>query len=137
MKSVQDFSTSHPELAKDIGAGFNIVTAIPIIRGLGTVVKLGAEAGSQALKDVAVKAWTTGGPEVIGTTQKAVSLLRKNPNVFKDMANRGLVGDIKNGVFTPAGDVEKSWNVIRNSNKEIGNILRKICCWSRRHRYNS
>ncbi len=75
VKSINDFSTAHPELSKDIGAGFNIVTAIPILRGLGAVGRIGMEAGSQALKDVVVKGFS------------------------KDLASSG--GKIAQRVFTP------------------------------------
>ena len=83
MKTIKEQSDAHPELAKDIGAGFNILTAIPILRGLGVVGKIGLDAGSQALKDVVVKGFakdleTSGGkiaqkvftPEVVDTSIK-------------------------------------------------------------------
>ncbi len=125
IESIQKFSNEHPELAKDIGAGFNIVTAIPILRGLGVVGKLGMEASSQALKNVAEKSFINSAPELIGTTQKATRLLSKNPNVFKEMVDRRLVGDIKGGKYVTQDAVNESWNTIKQSNNEIKKVLRE------------
>lgn len=124
-KSIKEFSEEHPELSKDIGAGFNIVTAIPILKGLKVFGKLGVEAGSNALKNVAEKSFISGAPEVIGTTQKATKLLSKNPNVFKDMVDRRLVGDIKGGVYTTGDSVNQSWNTIKKANSEVNSVLKK------------
>lgn len=54
-KSIQDFQQSNPELAKDIGAGFNILTAIPILKGFSVLGKVGLDATSVALKSTAQK----------------------------------------------------------------------------------
>lgn len=53
VKSLQDFNTKHPELSKDIGASFNIVTALPILDGLGALKGVALDGISQALKGVA------------------------------------------------------------------------------------
>lgn len=39
VKSIQSFSQTHPELSDDIKAGINIVTALPILDGIGSVGK--------------------------------------------------------------------------------------------------
>lgn len=125
MKSVQDFSTSHPELAKDIGAGFNIITAIPILKGLGVVGKLGMEAGSQALKGVAEKSFTTGASDLISSTKTGARFLSQRPEVVKNMLDRRLIGDIKGGAYTTGNAVDTSWKTITDSNNKIKSILKE------------
>lgn len=125
MKSIKEFSNKHPELSKDIGAGFNIVTAIPILKGLSVAGSLVKDASSQALKGVAEKAFTKGASEMIAGTKTGTRLLQKNPNVVKNMIDRRLVGDIKGGKYITQDAVNQSWKTITDSNKEIKNILRK------------
>lgn len=124
MKSVQEFSSAHPELSKDIGAAFNIVTAIPILRGLGVVGKLGMEAGSQALKGIAEKSFTTGASDLISSTKTGARFLSRNPEVTKDMLDRRLIGDIKGGQYVTKDAVDASWKTITDSNKKIDLILK-------------
>jgi muramidase (phage lysozyme) len=58
--AIQSFSAAHPELSDDIGAGFNIATAIPIFEGLGAVKDLAMGSVSDALQNVAKKATVDG-----------------------------------------------------------------------------
>src|SRR4029077_13757540 len=86
-KAVQDFSSAHPELSKDIGAGFNIATALPIFKGLGEIANLGMDGASIALRNVAEKSAikdftevasrTVGGRGVIATVPDAVETMVK------------------------------------------------------------
>ncbi len=123
VKSITDFSKEHPELSKDIGAGFNIVTAIPIIRGLGVVGKLGMEAGSQALKGLAEKSFIKGAPDLIASTKAGARFLEQNPNVTKDMIDRRLVGDIKGGEYVTEDAIASSEKGVKVLNKEVTKIL--------------
>lgn len=59
VKGYQGFEQAHPELAKDIGAGFNIVTALPILKGLsiaknaaGTGIKTALKGSTDAALEV-------------------------------------------------------------------------------------
>ena len=122
-KSIQKFSTEHPELSKDIGAGFNIVTAIPILKGLGVVKNIATDATAQALKGVAGKAWVSSGPGIIGNTKAAQKLLAKNSNVFQDALDRGLIGDIKGINYITKDDINRSWKTIKNNNLEVKKII--------------
>ena len=123
VKAIGKFSKDHPELSKDIGAGFNIITAIPILKGLGTIKNIATDATAQALKGVASKAWVTGGPELIGKTKAAQKLLAKNSNVFQDALDRGLIGDIKGNNYITIDDINKSWKTIKNNNAEVKKII--------------
>ena len=57
--AIGEFQQAHPELSKDLEAGFNIATAIPIFEGLGTGADIGKDAvfGSSKLLNLAKK-WT-------------------------------------------------------------------------------
>ena len=50
-----DFAKQHPEIAKDVGAAFDIATVIPIFKGLGIAKNIAMDAATVALKDVAIK----------------------------------------------------------------------------------
>ncbi len=122
-KSIQEFSKTHPELSKDIGAGFNIITAIPILKGLGTIGTLAKDATAQSLKGVARKAFVTNGPEIIGKTKAAQRLLAKNPDVFGEMVDRGLIGDIKGNNYITHDSINQSWKTIKNNNAQVKKII--------------
>lgn len=124
-REIQKFSEKNPELAKDIGAGFNIVTAIPILRGIGVAGTVAKDASSSALKKVAEKSFTTGATGIIGGTKTGARFIAKNPNIAKEMLDRRLIGDIKGGKYTTADAVNQSWKAITDSNKKIEKILDK------------
>lgn len=121
--SISDFTKEHPELSKDIGASFNIVTAIPILKGLGVVKELGMDAISQGLKNVAEKSFTAGAPDLIAGTKAGARFLESKPNVIKDMLDRRLVGDIKEGEYVTKNAVNQSWKTINKANSEVDKIL--------------
>lgn len=125
IKEVQKFSESHPELAKDIGAGFNIVTAIPIFKGLKVATNVAGDAIAQALRPIAEKSFTQGLPELITSTKGGVKFFETNPNIAKEMLDRRLVGDIKGGKYEIGDSVNSSWKTITESNDEIKNILNR------------
>jgi hypothetical protein len=69
-----DFAQTHPELAKDIGAGINVLAAIPLLRGLGIAKSAIADVGVNALRG---KLTTAAGTEIRNalTTKTAVNSL--------------------------------------------------------------
>jgi len=88
-KEIQAFTQAHPELSKDIGAGFNIVTAIPILRGLGVVKELAGSAAAKALRGVAVKGFVNDVTEPLARTIGGRKILEgKN---FEDILKKGIV----------------------------------------------
>lgn len=123
VQSIEDFSNKNPELAKDIGAGFNIVTAIPILRGLGVVANIGKDAVAQSLKGVAEKSFVDGAPDIIGSTKAGARFMSANPTVAKDMVDRRLVGNIVNGEFSTKEATNKAWSTITDLNKQVDSIL--------------
>lgn len=70
VSSLQSFATAHPELSKDLGAGFNIVTALPILDGIGAVKDVALDGISNALKttaeNVAEKNFTATAARTVG-----------------------------------------------------------------------
>lgn len=99
-KSIQDFSTQHPELSKDIGAGFNIITAIPILRGLGVVKNVALDGVSQALKGVAEKSAQNGLTKVVSTTIGGRKALASSPDAIKTLIDERALPDIDGGKYT-------------------------------------
>lgn len=77
-KAVQSFSAAHPELSKDIGAGFNIATALPIFEGLGALKNVALDSASMALKNVAEKGVTKSLTEDVFSTLRGAKVLAQN-----------------------------------------------------------
>ncbi len=123
VKSIAKFTKEHPELSDNIGAGFNIVTAIPILKGLGVAGKVGLEAGSQALKGVAEKSFISGAQELIASTKAGANFLERNPNVLKDMVDTRLVGDIKGGQYVTKEAIKASEDITSGLNSKVKTIL--------------
>jgi len=101
IKSLQDFQTVHPELSKDIGAGFNILTAIPILRGLGTIKNIVLDGTSQALKNAAEKKVTQ---DLITTANRTVTgrkaISRGGTNEVKTLIDERAIPEIANGKYS-------------------------------------
>lgn len=103
--SLTNFQSQHPELAKDLEAGFNIITAVPILRGLGEVGNIAGNAAAKVLankmKSIAVKdvedAIVSSG---IGGAKK----IAKNPEAAKALVNSGAFGELE---FKTAGGLTK------------------------------
>lgn len=102
LKSMKEFADEHPELAKDIGAGFDIATAIPILKGLSVVKNLAYDGASMALKNQAEKTFNSEIGRIVGSTQKGTNLLRRNPEVASSLIKEGIIPDIKDGKFNVA-----------------------------------
>lgn len=115
VNSIKEFSTKHPELSKDIGAGFNIVTAIPILKGLGTLKNVALDSASQVLKNkaeqVALKDFTS----TIEKTSTGRTFLQRNPNAVKTMIDERTLPTIENGKYS-------SKEAYNNLSKQISDI---------------
>ena len=116
VKSIQGFTQAHPELSADIGAGFNILTAIPILRGLGGVKNVAADAVSQGLRGVVLKSFANDLAES-ATTKTAQKLL--NQDVIDTIIKEGSVPDM----VTQAGRTKLSTEV---AVKSLGEKISKI-----------
>lgn len=123
VKSIQDFSTAHPELSKDIGAGFNILTAIPILKGLGVVKNVALDGASSVLKEQAEKTFAKESSSVIGKSATGSEFIRTNPNVVKDMIDERLMPDIKGTVYDATESMNKSESLLKDLNSKIKTSL--------------
>lgn len=117
VKSMQDFSKSHPELSADIGAGFNIATAIPILRGLGVVKDLAFSGAGKVLKDIAAKGFADGIEADAGRLKTTARVFSQNGG--RDTLDAGiqerLLPDVKDGKYSNA-------EVIANTSDRISHI---------------
>ncbi len=89
--AINSFNQAHPELSKDIAAGFNIATPIPILRGLG-VVKDVDGLGLQGLRNWAVDASTNDLGSVVAKAGKLGS------NIMQDTSETGGKALIKDNI---------------------------------------
>lgn len=99
-KSMQDFSAAHPELSKNIGSVFNIVTAIPILKGLGVVKNLAMDASSLALKKAAESSAEKELTSVLGRTIGGKKVLAKEPGVVKTLVTERALPDFADGKYS-------------------------------------
>lgn len=120
-KSLNDFSTKHPELSRDIGAGINIATAIPILKGLGAVADIGMNATAKTLKGASEKAVYTSLENVAkkGSFKTATKVLEKNPTLFKDMVQNKVLPDIENGKYVIDEAKQGTWDNINGLETQI------------------
>lgn len=99
VKSLQDFGTAHPELTKDAGAAFNIATAIPILKGLGTIGNVALDGASSALKRVAEKVATK---DLTATAERTIggrTALKSTPDAIKTLIDERTLPDIADGKY--------------------------------------
>lgn len=120
VKSIKDFSTAHPELSKDIGAGFNILTAIPILKGLSTIGNVALDASSSALKGVAEKVATK---DLTATAERTIagrSALKSAPDAIKTLIDERAIPDIADGKYTTKDAFDKlSHNITQIEDTEL------------------
>ena len=117
VSSMQAFSKAHPELSDDIGAGFNIATAIPILRGLGVAKDVVLSGAGKVLKDIAAKGFADGIESDVGRLKSTARIFAKNGG--RDTLDTGiqerLLPDIKDGKYANA-------EVIANTTDRISDI---------------
>ena len=115
-KSIQSFSQEHPEISADIGAGFDIITAIPILKGLGVLKNIGADAISQGLKSIVVKGFAKDLAES-ATTKTAQRLFSQD--IVDTAIKEGVVPDL----ITQGGKTRLSTTTAKEA---LGNSINKI-----------
>ncbi len=99
-RELSDFSQKHPELSKDIGAGFNIVTAIPILRGIGVVKDVALDGVSMALKRKAENVVTKDITQAAERTIAGRNMLKNNPEAVKTLVDERAMPDIVDGKYS-------------------------------------
>jgi hypothetical protein len=120
--SIKSFSAAHPELSADIGAGFNIATAIPIFDGLAAVKDVAMDGVAKALQSTAEKGFINDTADIITktATKTGPAFLEKNPTVLRDMVDRRLIPSIgSNGTLQTGDAVAKSWSTITDANSQV------------------
>lgn len=123
-QSMKQFSEEHPELSKDLEAGFNIVTAIPILKGLGVAKNLAFDAASMALKKQAENTFTEEATRILSKTIKGQNLLRKNPEAVSSLVKERIIPDVKKGALDTFENRSMVARDIKRANTEVKNLLR-------------
>lgn len=125
LMGVSNFAKDHPELSKDIGAGINIVSAIPILKGLGVAVNLAKDAGAMALKNVAEKAAIEGLSGVNAIGKNGVKYLAKNPNAVTTLVKERAIPEIVDGAYSTKDAYSKLSDSIGEIDDELQTALSK------------
>lgn len=98
VKSVADWTKQHPEMAKDIGAGINIASAIPILKGIGALKNVALDAASMALKTTAENSVKNDlAAALTKSGQKAVA---KSPNAIQTLIDERALPEIIEGKYS-------------------------------------
>lgn len=105
----------HPELAKDMEAGFNIVSALPILKGLSVAKNVTMDATATALKDVAEKSFTKDMTTILEKNMKGGQLLKRNPDIVKTILEERALPDIEDGKFA----VKEAYNKLSERISDI------------------
>lgn len=124
VNAMQQFSQQHPELSKDIGAGFNIITAIPILKGLGAIKDIAMTGVGRALEGVAANSVDKDLTSMaIASGKNGLKFVQDNPGIYKEIATEKLPLDMVEGKLNiqPAND--EIWSRITNMNDQVKPIL--------------
>lgn len=97
INELQQQAAKHPELAKDAESVFNIVTAIPILKGLAVAKNVALDATAQALKGYAEKAFATDLTEAASRTIGGRNALKTAPNSIKTLIDERALPEIEGG----------------------------------------
>jgi hypothetical protein len=118
LKSVKDWSDKNPELAKDAEAGFNILTAIPILKGLGIVKNLALDSASMALKNVAEKTALKDFTSTIARNVEGRNALASGAEAdIKTLIAERAIPEIENGKYA----TKEAFNNLETKISEIEN----------------
>ncbi len=124
-QAIGTFATQHPEISKDIGAAFNIVTAIPILKGLSIVKNVAMDATAQALKGVAEKGVAQDLAATIARTKSGSTFLSQNPNVVKTLIDERALPDIEGGkLMTENASTKLGENITKIEDTELQPALK-------------
>lgn len=105
----------HPELAKDMEAGFNIVSALPILKGLSVAKNVTMDAIATSLKDAAEKSFTKDMTTILEKNMKGGQLLKRNPDIVKTILEERALPDIEDGKFA----VKEAYNKLSERISDI------------------
>lgn len=119
-KAIQSFSDAHPELSKDIGAGFNIITAIPILKGLGVAGSVAKDALSSSLQGFAEKSVQNGLEGAIGKAGlRGAKFLADNPTLAKDMVEERALPAVSLGKYNSLSALKASQSRIADLSEQV------------------
>ena len=108
----QGFAEQHPELAGNIGAGFEIATAIPVLKGLSAVKRgVGGAVGSAVRGGVPAEMEALA-PRVVGKAYQKAALEGKvqGPGMF---SGAGIVPEEMKGA-------QKAFNAVKTASEALG-----------------
>lgn len=121
--SIQEFSEKHPELADNIGATFNIVTAIPVLKGLGVAKEAFKDAASVTLRNLAEKGAEKDLAGILSRTKTGVQFMQKNPEAIKTMVEKRLLPDIADGRLSTIDARNMATSQIKDLNTKVQSLL--------------
>ncbi len=125
VQHLSDFAKTHPELSADMGAGLNIVTAIPILKGLGVVKDVALDGASLALKRQAENAVAKEATSVVSKTSTGSEFMMKNPDAVKNMIDERLMPEISGTEYDALPAFKQSQSTIKSLNNDVANSLGK------------
>lgn len=94
-QAIQKFTQDHPELSSDIGAGFNIATALPIFDGLGAIKDLALDGSANALKGIAEKGAVKDLTEAASRTIGGRNALAGAPDAISTLVKERAIPDLE------------------------------------------
>lgn len=115
-QSLNNFAKKHPELSKDLGAGLNIASALPILKGFGTVKNAVLDASARGLKGWAENTVKKDLYQAVNKTLSGRNFMAKNPETISTLIKEQAIPDIS-----------REGNALRYSTKEqFENLGQKI-----------
>lgn len=114
--SLISWAKEHPELAKDVGAGFNIATAIPIFRGLGAVKDIALSGIGKTLEGIAEKGALDDMSTAFSRTKTLSKVFERNggSDTLKEAIAQRLIPEIENGKYSTETAFQQAGENISN-----------------------
>ena len=124
VNSMKEFADEHPELSKDLEAGFNIVTAIPILKGLGVAKNLAFDTASMALKNKAEKTFTDEVSRIVSKSARGSEFISRNPEAISTLVKERIIPEIKDGTFNTISNRQAVRDEVKTINSQVKNLLK-------------
>lgn len=127
IKGVKDFSANHPVAAKNIEAGLNIATAIPILKGVGVAKDIAMDGASLALKKVAENTVEKDITATLGRTVGGRQAIKSTPQAVKTLITERALPDIAENKYATKEAYEKlSESISQVEDNELQPTLKSV-----------
>lgn len=122
-RAINDFTQKNPEASKNIGAVVNIVSAIPILKGLSVAKNVVLDTASLGLKRVAENAMKNELPKYF-TSRTGQKVLSRNPNGISAIIRERAIPDVEDGKYVVKNAVSQLDDGVSALDDKLDDVLK-------------